>query len=172
MKSHKYRRILGISLILVVLGATWQVLAQSESNSASRSQTEQVSNATLDSSESSNGQSHTNPGQESKVKEIVPIPSEKTLLQKIDGGFDEAVKVMAKFLFYRIGAKERKFITFERQEHFTRSVGSAAETPFVKHDPSGTYEKSSLSAHDVERLAAQGLLMTSGDEKKLSSGNH
>ena len=84
--------------------------------------------------------------------------AEKTLLEKIDGGFSTIVNQMASVLFYRIAADQRHYIQLAHEEHYVREVDS--QKSFSKHNPSGSYPAQTLSENEIVALGARGQLIT------------
>ena len=88
--------------------------------------------------------------------ELVPLSDAKapTVTERLDRFFAEAVNIMAKGLFFRIGTSDRQYIQFDEKTHYVRAAGSDGD--FVEVGGDG-----SLSLAKVKRLYALGELETS-----------
>jgi len=95
----------------------------------------------------------------SAIAKIEPgTAAEKTVLEKIDGGFSTIVNHMASVLFYRIAADQRHYIQLEHEEHYVRKADS--QESFSKHNPNGSYPAKTLSEDEIVALGARGQLIT------------
>jgi AGCS family alanine or glycine:cation symporter len=97
---------------------------------------------------------------------ILENPPPLTAFEQIDAVFKQAVALLEKVMFYRIGATERSYILYEPQSVYFRLEGTDGD--FQKLN-SGDDSPQQLSQSQVDLLAASGQVVSPKSSRQVAS---